>query len=193
MRVALPLVGALGLSLVAFQIGSPQAAQAKPLAGRYQPPPYLSNGWICNSWTKGNYHGYRCTQRPNGGPGGQNKSGWVPNSGGSSHAAPARPAPPVRTAPTSNGASGSVPSMIRSVFGPYADGALNIARCESGFNPNSYNPSSGASGVFQFLPSTWRGTSYGGSSPFNASANIHAAYEVFQRDGYSWGEWVCRA
>jgi soluble lytic murein transglycosylase-like protein len=33
---------------------------------------------------------------------------------------------------------------------------LSIARCESGYNPLSYNPS-GASGLFQFMPSTFYG------------------------------------
>jgi hypothetical protein len=23
-------------------------------------------------------------------------------------------------------------------------------------------------------------------------ANIHAAYEIFKRDGYSWREWACK-
>ncbi len=85
-----------------------------------------------------------------------------------------------------------MPDLIRQVFGRYAGGALNVARCESGFNPAAINRGSNASGVFQFLPSTWRGTAYARSSPFNAWANVHAAYQVFVRDGYSWREWVCK-
>jgi hypothetical protein len=88
-------------------------------------------------------------------------------------------------------ASSDVPGMISQVFGPYAGQALNIARCESGYNPSATNPRSGAAGVFQFIPSTWRGTSYAGYSPYNAWANVNAAHEVFVRDGYSWSEWVC--
>lgn len=86
----------------------------------------------------------------------------------------------------------SVTSEIVAVFGRYAGAALNVARCESSFNSNAYNASSGASGVFQFLRSTWATTSYAGYSPFNASANIHAAYQVFARDGFSWREWQCQ-
>ena len=88
--------------------------------------------------------------------------------------------------------AGSVQSEIVAVFGRYANAALAVARCESGYNPNAKNPSSSASGVFQFLHSTWLTTSYAGYSPFNASANIHAAYQVFSRDGYSWREWECQ-
>jgi len=88
-------------------------------------------------------------------------------------------------------------NMIRSVFGPYAQGALNVSRCESGYDPNAWNPypigNSHASGVFQILyPSTWDTTSYSGFSPYDANANIHAAYQIFSRDGYSWREWQCQ-
>ena len=86
---------------------------------------------------------------------------------------------------------------IVAVFGSYAQGALGVARCESGYDPNAWNSypilNSHASGVFQILyPSTWNTTSYASSSPFNADANIHAAYQIFQRDGYSWREWQCQ-
>jgi hypothetical protein len=86
---------------------------------------------------------------------------------------------------------------IIAVFGPYAQGALNVSRCESGYDPNAWNSypilASHASGVFQILyPSTWNTTSYASQSPFNADANIHAAYQIFKRDGYSWREWQCQ-
>lgn len=86
---------------------------------------------------------------------------------------------------------------IIAVFGPYAQGALNVSHCESGYDPNAWNPfpilNSHASGVFQILyPSTWNGTSYHASSPFDYNANIRAAYEIFSRDGFSWREWECQ-
>ncbi len=92
----------------------------------------------------------------------------------------------------------SVAAMIEQVFGPYAPGALQVARCESGLNPGAYNPTSiggsHAEGVFQILyPSTWMTTSEAGSSPYNAQANILAAHEIFVRDGYNWHEWSCAA
>jgi hypothetical protein len=92
----------------------------------------------------------------------------------------------------------SVTNMITSVFGPYAAGALRVARCESGLNARAYNRisvrGSHSVGVFQILyPSTWRGTTQAARSPYNAWANILAAHEIFVRDGRSWREWVCRA
>ena len=86
---------------------------------------------------------------------------------------------------------------INAVFGTYAAGALNIARCESGYDPNAVNSypigNSHASGVFQILyPSTWNTTSYRAYSPFDYDKNIHAAYEIFHRDGNSWREWACK-
>jgi hypothetical protein len=99
--------------------------------------------------------------------------------------------------PTSPGQA-AVIAMINQVFGSYAAGALNVARCESGFNPLAYNPisigGSHAEGVFQILyPSTWKGTSEASSSPYSAMANILAAHQIFVRDGYSWREWSCAA
>jgi hypothetical protein len=94
-------------------------------------------------------------------------------------------------ASAASAAASSVPAMIRQTFGAYSGRALAVARCESGYNPSARNAYSGAMGVFQFLPSTWRGTSYAGYSPYNAWANIQAAHQVFVRDGYSWREWSC--
>ncbi len=88
--------------------------------------------------------------------------------------------------------SGSIPQMIYQVFGPYGSAALRVAQCESSLNPSATNSSSGAAGLFQFLPSTWATTSQAASSPYNAAANIRAAYEVFSRDGFSWREWSCQ-
>jgi hypothetical protein len=86
---------------------------------------------------------------------------------------------------------------IQSVFGPYATGALNVARCESSLDSHAWNPTpvlgSHASGVFQILyPATWNGTSYRSYSPYDEWANVRAAYEIFKRDGYSWREWQCK-
>ena len=92
--------------------------------------------------------------------------------------------------------------MINSTFGKYAWSASRIARCESGFDPNARNTIAvyyngrnlgHAMGVFQIVDATWASTSYAKYSPYNAWANIHAAYEIFQRDGYTWREWQCQA
>lgn len=91
----------------------------------------------------------------------------------------------------------AVANEIKAVFGSYSGGAINVATCESGLDPNARNTTpignSHAEGVFQILyPSTWNGTSYRNSSPYDFVANIHAAYEIFKRDGYSWREWACK-
>lgn len=78
--------------------------------------------------------------------------------------------------------------------------ALRIIDCESNGDPNAYNPYSGASGLFQFLPSTWASTApqagYGGYSVFDPEANVASAawlgnrYE--QLGLYFWQAWSCR-
>ena len=89
--------------------------------------------------------------------------------------------------------------QIDQVFGAEAPTAVQIATCESGLNPNAYNPASiggsHAAGLFQILyPSTWYTTPQGqaGLSPYDAMANIQAAHSIFVRDGYSWREWTCQ-
>ncbi len=107
-----------------------------------------------------------------------------------------QPTPVSTTPPPPPTNQSSVAKMIEQVFGSYSSAALRVANCESGLNPNAYNPTSiggsHAEGVFQILyPSTWSSTSQAGSSPYNAMANIRAAYEIFARDGYNWHEWSC--
>jgi hypothetical protein len=102
---------------------------------------------------------------------------------------------PTIPVPTSPGQA-AVIAMIEQVFGSYAPGAMQVAKCESGLNPLAYNPISNggshAEGLFQILyPSTWRGTSEASSSPYSAMANTLAAHQIFVRDGYNWHEWTC--
>jgi transglycosylase-like protein with SLT domain len=68
--------------------------------------------------------------------------------------------------------------------------AINVAYCESRYHPNSVNSTSGASGLFQFLPSTWAFTPEHASSPFDPAANAQAAAWLYARDGPS--QWVCQ-
>lgn len=90
--------------------------------------------------------------------------------------------------------TGAIPSIIRSAFsrlgGSAVNWALKVAFCESGYNPNAVNPYSGTEGLFQFMPSTWRGTPWGSDSPFNATDNALAAAWLYQRDGSS--PWQCK-
>lgn len=206
MRVSLMLVGMLGLAVFAAQsMPTPTAHAASWLF--YQRGYYLDNGWMCYGWSNGAYHCTHHWHRAANGTLVSENTAWVPNYLQGTvvrraapvyapvyHAPAAAPAPVQHTTytPPVNMSGQSVTGEIAAVFGPYASQALNVARCESGFNPNAFNASSSASGVFQFLPSTWATTAYAGYSPFNASANIHAAYQVFARDGYSWREWTCQ-
>jgi Transglycosylase SLT domain len=68
--------------------------------------------------------------------------------------------------------------------------AMNVAWCESRYHPNSVNSSSGAEGLFQFLPSTWAFTPYAGYSAFDPKYNALAAAWLYHRDGPS--QWVCQ-
>lgn len=78
--------------------------------------------------------------------------------------------------------------------------ALAIIKCESGGDPDAYNPYSGASGLFQFLPSTWAATApkagYGGASVFDPVANTASAAWLANRyeelGQYYWQAWSCR-
>ncbi|HEU5438648.1 MAG TPA: transglycosylase SLT domain-containing protein [Ktedonobacterales bacterium] len=209
LRPALALPAVLGVSLLVAQSGAAPTLGAGPTRSTsYEQAHAVTNwsgkSWLCYGWRAGVYHciarwhheassarvstslrGLKVAARPAAHPAsattrttktsrsGSSGSGGSGGSGGSSW-------------------QGSVPDLIRSVFGSYASGALAVARCESGFNPNAYNPSSGASGVYQFLASTWATTSYARYSRSNAWANVHAAHQVFVRDGYSWREWSCQ-
>jgi hypothetical protein len=77
--------------------------------------------------------------------------------------------------------------------GADAEQLLRVAYCESRFNPGAYN-ASGASGLFQFLPSTWAANSvragYAGASVFDPVASANVAAWMFAR-GQA-GQWVCR-
>jgi hypothetical protein len=70
--------------------------------------------------------------------------------------------------------------------------AMCVANRESNFHPDAYNPNSGASGVFQFIPSTWawasKAAGYGDhADPFDAKKNIGTAAWVVK--GYGWAPW----
>jgi len=88
----------------------------------------------------------------------------------------------------------SIQEIIRSAFAPLGTDAvtwaLRVAMCESRYNPNAVNVSSGTSGLFQFLRSTWALTPYAASSPFDPMANARAAAWLYIRGGP--GNWQCR-
>ena len=73
------------------------------------------------------------------------------------------------------------------------DQLLRVAYCESRYNPGAYN-ASGASGLFQFLPSTWAANSvragFAGASVWDPVASANVAAYMF-RMGQA-GQWVCK-
>lgn len=92
------------------------------------------------------------------------------------HAVPAPPPPASASdaaAQSSGGPSASAqappqqPSQPASTSGMSAFESCVISR-ESGGNPQAFNPSSGAGGLFQFLPSTWASLGYAGAYPGGA-------------------------
>ncbi len=110
------------------------------------------------------------------------------------HVAAAPPAP--AAAPNFTGGTAAIKQLIWDTFAPLGPGAQawaeRIAACESGYNPNAVNRSSAASGLFQFLPSTWAHTPFGGQSVFNPAANAQAAAWYYNATGRSGGPWSCK-
>lgn len=82
------------------------------------------------------------------------------------------------------------------------DEALAIIQCESRGNPDAENPRSTATGLFQFLSSTWTWASaeagWAGASRYDPEANtavaawlVQTSIETGHRYG-RWGHWECR-
>lgn len=115
---------------------------------------------------------------------------------------------PTTTIGGGGGGSGNHPpeverwrSLVQQFFpSNRVDEALTIIDCESNGDPDAVNPYSGASGLFQFLPSTWATTApnagYAGYSVFDPEANVGSAAWLtnrYQELGYSyWHAWNCK-
>ena len=65
--------------------------------------------------------------------------------------------------------------------------ALRIAKCESNYNPIAKNKSSSASGIYQFLNSTWSRSCSG--DVFNYKDNISCFMKFYKKYPH-W--WVCK-
>jgi hypothetical protein len=101
---------------------------------------------------------------------------------------------PAPSPPPAPGATGNVQQIILDAFAPLGPGAqawaMRISRCESGYNRFAVNRSSGASGLFQFLPSTWAHSPFASRSPFDPAANAQAAAWLYKRSGPA--AWQCK-
>jgi len=62
-----------------------------------------------------------------------------------------------------------------------------IARCESGLNPNAKHPVSSASGVMQIINSTWNMYSPPNYDKFNFSHNVEVGWKIYKAE--SWKPW----
>ena len=93
--------------------------------------------------------------------------------------------------------SGDIEGIIRdaaATWGADETQLLRVAYCESRFNPSAYNTSSGASGLFQFIPTTWAIASvragYAGASVFDPVANANTAAYMFAN--LQARQWACK-
>ena len=112
---------------------------------------------------------------------------------------PAPPTPPaprpvaapagVFTPPPGSGGDGL--AAIYAVFGnsPGLSWALRVANCESHYNPLAVNRSSGASGLFQFMPATWN-ANFPGQNIWDPMAQARGAL-VFYNAGRQ-SAWTCK-
>src|SRR4030081_395969 len=103
--------------------------------------------------------------------------------------APKPVAPAAFTPPPGSGGDGL--SVIYAVFGnsPGLSWALRVANCESHYNPLAINRSSGASGLFQFMPSTWN-ANFPGQNIWDPYAQARGAL-VFYNAGRQ-SAWTCK-
>jgi hypothetical protein len=131
----------------------------------------------------------------------------TPTTPGSTSPTTTTPAP-TTTSGGGGGGSGNHPpaveqwrSLVQRFFpANRVEEALTVIDCESNGDPNAVNPYSGASGLFQFLPSTWAttapGAGYAGYSVFDPEANIGSAAWLtnrYQELGYDyWHAWNCK-
>ena len=113
-------------------------------------------------------------------------SGWVADIEAAREAAARRAEEEAAAAAEAESAAAEVESWLG---GPYSIPAY-IVMCESGGNYSAVNPSSGAGGAYQILPSTWE--LYGGEgAPHEApkSEQDRIAAEIWADSGG--GAWVC--
>ncbi len=97
-------------------------------------------------------------------------------------ATPAPSAPPLGLA-----AVRSIVVAAAARHGVASSWLLRVAMCESGLNPSAYNASSGASGLFQFMPSTFYGN--GGHDLWSAYQQADVAAAMFAAGESS--AWAC--
>jgi peptidoglycan hydrolase CwlO-like protein len=123
----------------------------------------------------------------------------APSSPPPTPAPPAPTSPPPKPPPSSDYTVEQVKAMIVDDFAAQGDQTVDVALCvariESNYDPLRVNPITNASGVFQFLPSTWDALApragWAGASVFDARANVGVAAWTVRN--YGWSPWSTAA
>ena len=90
-----------------------------------------------------------------------------------------------------SGSTGPGVSAIFLVFG-HSSGltwALRVAYCENHYDPAAVNSGIGATGLFQFMPSTWSGY-FAGADIWDPLSQARAALDIYNR-GWTY-QWECK-
>ena len=154
-----------------------------------------TGGNYCRTWSANGGGYWACL------PGGSGLPG-DPGPGGGQTAAPARATAPAASSQQSAPAApapaafggGSSSQIIQSAFAPYGADAVawgqRVAACESGGSASAQN-ASGATGLFQFMPSTFASTPQGqaGASITDPVASAQAAAWMYSQGQQS--QWSC--
>ena len=107
------------------------------------------------------------------------RKAWLDRAALAAIPAPA-PAPPVSAAaPVAAAAPVTQPASTATYGGASGSYEACVIAAESGGNPSAVNPSSGAGGLYQFLPSTWAALGHSGL-PQNAS--VAEQNQAFQQE-----------
>jgi soluble lytic murein transglycosylase-like protein len=99
-----------------------------------------------------------------------------------------RPRPRAAAVPSTHYAPGSIQGIITAAadhYGVNPNWMISTAECESGLNPNAYNPSGPYYGLFQFLKSTFE--AHGGTDIWNPTQQSNIAASMFASgDSSAW-------
>ena len=182
------LVLSLGFVLVVPVLG-PRPSLAIPVAARSGAPHYITILYSGNSVDAaeadrppGPHAGARVTPTP------------APAPAPAQQIAARAAAPTAKPQPTfmpPPGAGGDGLAAIYAVFNgsPGLTWALRVANCESHYNPLAVNRYSGASGLFQFMPSTWN-ANFPGQNIWDPYAQARGALAFF--DAGRTSAWTCK-